>query len=203
MKKVDLFFVVILFLVSALAVTFISFDYHLSGIAFEKNKNKILEQKISKLNLIIEAYETKENPVKRGLASIGSVKAISMDELYIEQLKTIRVEKNKKISGALVQKIIANSINPEILAQAYYVKAEINCATYLTKENSCLSDIEIIIGQFPESEWAGDGLILLSEVYAKQRRFKEASSVLKIVRTEFPKQQRLIVKANQLEKKMF
>ena len=203
MKKIDLFFVVALILFSALATAYMSFDYHLSGVALHKKKNEILENKISQLNLVVETMQAKTNPKQRGIASIGSSsKAISLDPLYKQQMRAARINKDSQKVLDLAQKIISESIDSDSLAEAYFAKAEVSCATYLKKENTCLSDIEVLISQFPDSVWAGEGLIVLSWVYAKQKRYKEAESLIGIVKSEFSGQKKLISKAQQIEKSM-
>lgn len=201
MRKVDLFFVVILILFCGLVTSYISFDYHLSGVAFEKSKNKILEHQVSQLNLVVESLKA-DGPQSRGIASVGPSKTISLDGFYKEQLNSARAEKNSKKVLEISQKIIINSIDSELLAHAYFSKAEISCATYLIKENSCLADIEILVNQFPDSVWAGEALIVLSTVYTKQKRYKEATSLIRIVKDEFSNDKHLLSKADQLEKSM-
>lgn len=201
MRKVDSFFILILVLFFGLATAYVSFDYHLSGVAFEKSKNEILQHQLSQLNLVVESLQAQASP-GRGIASIGPAKTIALDGLFKEQLTAARASKDSQKVLALTEKIISSSLDPELLAQAYFLKAELSCATYLIKENSCLSEIEVLISQFPESTWAGEGLFVLSAVYSKQKRYKEANSLLKIIKTEFPGQKSLLVKANQLEKTM-
>ena len=86
----------------------------------------------------------------------------------------------------ITNKIISNSLNPDLLAEAYFEKANLSCQNSSSlNEQSCLEDIEIVVAQFPESKWAKESLLLLSTVYTKLRRFKEAESVMKIVKSEF------------------
>lgn len=201
MRKVDSFFVLILVLFFGLATAYISFDYHLSGVSFEKSKNETLQRQLSQLNLVVESLQAQASP-NRGIASVGPTKMITLDGLYKEQLTAARVSKDSKKVTALSEKIIGSSLDPDLLAQAYFLKAELSCATYLIKENTCLSEIETLISQFPESVWAGEGLLVLSAIYSKQKRYKEANSLLKIVKAEFQNQKSLLVKASQLEKTM-
>lgn len=203
MRKVDLFFVVALILFCGLITSYMAFDYHLSGITLEQNKNKILEHKISQLNLVIESLQAKNNGTGRSIASIGpNGKTISLDSFYKEQMAAARAQKDATRVLSVAQKIIASSADTDLLAQAYFYKSEISCATYVIKENSCLADVEVLVGQFPESVWAGEALIVLSSVYTKQKRYKEANSLLKIVKNEFSSDKKLMSKADQLQKTM-
>lgn len=201
MRKVDSFFVVVLSLFCGLAMSYMAFDYHFSGVSLEKAKATALEKKVKELNLVITSLEEKSNTSKRGIASV-STKAISLDGFYKEQIRSARSAKDARKVSEFAQKIIAGSVDPELLAEAYFGKAEISCATYLVKENSCLDDIEILISQFPDTVWAGEGLIVLSSVYSKQKRYKEAGSLIAIVKNEFADKKNLIAKANQVEKSM-
>lgn len=202
MRKVDLFFVVALILFCGLITSYMAFDYHLSGLALEQSKNQILDHKISQLNLVIESLQAKNNGSGRSIASIAPGKQISLDSFYKEQMAAARAQKDATKVLAVAQKIIVSSVDSDLLAQAYFYKAEVSCATYVIKENSCLADIEVLVGQFPESPWAGEALIVLSSVYTKQKRYKEATSLLKIVKNEFSNDKKLMSKAEQLQKTM-
>lgn len=201
-KKIDSFFVLILILFAGLGVAYFSFDYHLSGVTFEKQKNLKLEEKIAQLNVLVEAHGSKAEHMNQGrsIASIQPVKEISLDSLYKEQLKVAVNEKNKKNILEISQKIIANSADSDFLAQAYFRRADVECESINTKEANCLNDIETLVSQFPESNWAGEGLLLLSHVYLKQKKYKEAQSILKIVKSEFSNQSVLMSKVHLMEK---
>ena len=87
----------------------------------------------------------------------------------------------------ITEKIIKNSVDSDLLAEAYFERASLSCqsSSNTFKDETCLEDVEMIVSQFPESKWAKESLILLSSVYTKLRRFKEAESVTKIVKSEF------------------
>jgi len=200
MKKIDPFFVVVFSLFCGLATAYISFDYHLSGIKTEQAKTQALQRKVNELAVQLASVEHNSSTQKRGIASVAPVKDISLDGLYKEQMRLAREEKDSAKVMRAAQKIIEGSSNPQLLPEAYFRKAEITCATFVAKENSCLADIEVLVGQFPESPWTGEALVILSSVYTKQKRYKEASSLIEIVKSEFANQKQLVSKASQLEK---
>ena len=190
MKKPDPFYTLVLFIVSCLSTAFFAFDYHLSGISFEQQKVSALESQVLQLKLKNEALILQagnSGSVGRQIASLKNGKQISFDELYLGQLKDAKLNQKTETMKQISEKIIKNSVDPELLAEAYFERASISCQSSSNnfKDETCLEDVETIVSQFPESKWAKESLILLSSVYTKLRRFKEAESVTKIVESEF------------------
>lgn len=190
MKKLDPFYTLVLFIVSCLSTAFFTFDYHLSGISFEQQKVSALESQVLQLKLKNEALILQagnSGSVGRQIASLKNGKQISFDELYLGQLKDAKLNQKTETMKQITEKIIKNSVDPELLAEAYFERASISCQSSSNnfKDETCLEDVETIVSQFPESKWAKESLILLSSVYTKLRRFKEAESVTKIVKSEF------------------
>ncbi len=185
--RVDSFFILIVLLVSGLSSAYLAFDYHLSGVDFEQQKvqalqNQVLQLKLKNEALILQASTT--SSFQRQIASVKSNKYISLDGLYRDQLHQAKTEKKMALIKEITQKIIGNSVDADLLAEAYFEKAYLSCRVNF-KDNVCLDDVEIIVSQFPETKWARESLTLLSDVYSKLKRFKEADSVMKIVKSEF------------------
>ena len=190
MKKLDPFYMLILFIVSCLSTAYFAFDYHLSGITFEKQKVRALEDQVVQLQLKNEALLLQADGsglLGRQIASLKNGKQISFDELYASQLEDAKLSQKTEVMKQVTEKIINNSANSELLAQAYFERASLSCQSSSNsfKDETCLEDVETTVSQFPESKWAKESLILLSSVYTKLRRFKEAESVIKIVKSEF------------------
>ena len=148
-----------------------------------------LQNQINQLKLKNEALVLQTSSigsVGRQVASLKNGKQISFDDLYLNQLKDAKLNRKTESMKRITHKIISNSLNPDLLAEAYFEKANLSCQNSSSlNEQSCLEDIEIVVAQFPESKWAKESLLLLSTVYTKLRRFKEAESVMKIVKSEF------------------
>ncbi len=203
MQKVDPFFIMILFIFSLLTSAFFAFDFHLSGIDLEKQKAVILENKVRELKVANEALQLQIIDTAsfgtRKTASIAPRKEISFDDVYKSQLQF--AVNNKKVDEiiSLSQKILNTSADQSLLAEALFQKTVVSCKIK-QKEAICFNDIEALVNQFPESKLAGESLVMLIEIYNKLKRFKEAESVIKIVRTEFPKERELIQRLTQLEK---
>lgn len=174
---------------SCLVTAYFAFDYHLSGITFEQQKVRALENQVIQLKLKNEALvlqASNNESVGRHVASLKNGKQISFDDLYLNQLKEAKLNHKAEALKQITQKIINNSINPDLLAEAYFERANLSCQNSSNlKEQSCLEDVETVVSQFPESKWAKESLLLLNSVYSKLRRFKEAESVMKIVKSEF------------------
>lgn len=207
MQRFDPFFTLVLFIFSTLIIAYFAFDYHLSGITTEKQKVSTLENKIQKLQLSNEALKlqlcsdsaTVGNSAGRNIASLLGKKEISFDELYKSQLQTAVRSQSVKDILALTQKILTTSANADLLAWTLYEQSQVSCQLKPNEEH-CFSDIETLVVQFPESKWAGESLVNLSKIYMKLKKFSEAASVIKIVKSEFPKAHDLARRINEIEK---
>ena len=69
------------------------------------------------------------------------------------------------------------------MAQAEYEKINLICTPKL--EIDCISEIDVMVSQFPDSNWTARSLLLLSHFYYKQNRTKESKSLINIIRNEF------------------
>ena len=201
MKKIDPFFTVVMLVLFCLSTSYFAFDYHLSGISFEKQKVQVLENQVVQLKLKNEALilQAANFSGRRGIASVQKSKQISFDQIYQAQLQQAKKLPTAAGMSFVIDKIINNSADPELLAEAFYEKSVLTCQGNF-KEQSCLQDIEIVVSQFPESKWAAESLILLSGIYLKLKRFSEAESVLNLVKVEFAKEKDVLLKISRLEK---
>lgn len=203
MQKVDPFFVMILFIFSLLTSAFFAFDFHLSGIDLEKQKAVILDNKVRELKVANEALQLQvtdaASQATRKVASITPRKEILFDDIYKSQLQFAVSQKKVDDILSLSQKILNTSADQSLLAEALFQKTVVSCKIK-QKEAVCFNDIEALVSQFPESKLAGESLVMLIEIYHKLKRFKEAESVIKVVKTEFSKERELIQRLSQLEK---
>lgn len=201
MKKIDPFFITVLLILFCLSTSFFAFDYHLSGLSFEKQKVQILENQVVQLKLKNEALtlQAANFSNRRDIASVQGAKQISFDQIYRAQLQQAIKVSNSEALTFIINKIINNSTDADLLAEAYYQKSVVTCHGNF-KEQSCLQDIETVVSQFPESKWAAESLALLSGIYLKLKRYKEAESVMNLVKVEFAKEKDVLQKISRLEK---
>ena len=207
MQRVDPFFTLILFIFSSLVILFFAFDFHLSGVDIEKQKVQSLTQQLHDLQIVNEALQLEskslaEKPMgfrTRSVASVSASKEISFDLLFKAQLVEALKQKKSAEIKSISKKILDHSANQDLLAAALFAQSNLSCNLEY-KEDQCFSDVENLVLQFPESKWAGESLVQLSQLYIKQKKYKEAESVIKIVKVEFAKDQDLIKRVHQVER---
>ena len=207
MQRVDPFFTLVMFLFCILCSSYFAFDYHLSGITFQQQKVRALERKIAELKIANESIllrseqpPTARSEKSRQIASLQLRKKISFDDLYKSQLQAAVVGKNAETILLTSQKIMNTSADSELLAEAMFQKSMVFCHLK-QKESLCFSEIENLVTQFPDSKWAGESLVELSEIYTHLKRFSEAESVISIVRAEFSHDKVVLSRLNKIEKK--
>ena len=85
--------------------------------------------------------------------------------------------------------------NPN-LPQAYYLLAE----SYFQNQQieAAIRTIDRLVEQFPETEYAGLGLVRLAGLFVGQERQEEASELYKTVIDHFPGSQAAVVAKNKL-----
>lgn len=160
MKRVDSFFSLIIFLVGALGYTFYyahnSLDYFESNPTLKAKYERTVQLKA--LNKELKDIRKKSPPsVSRQVASIDPSK-----EGYV----------------------VGTAIDNQDAAKKYYTKVRSSCFEP-SKEIECLTNIDLVVSQFPETVWAAESLIILTEIYHQNRRAKQAQEVLYILKQEF------------------
>ncbi len=78
----------------------------------------------------------------------------------------------------------AESAEPKLLAKQYFERAKDKCYE-LNSELVCLRIIEQAVSQYPESEWTGQSLVLLTDFYFRTKRLVQAREILKILKQDF------------------
>lgn len=127
----------------------------------------------------------------RGIASIPSnryVKAQESDlnfelvDHYLAQFEKLK-SSDRQAALQMLEKLQSSTTNREYLARARYEKINLICDKSL--EIKCMSEIDAIVSQFPESNWTARSLLLLSHFYYKQNRQAEAKSLIQVIKAEF------------------
>ena len=160
------------------------------GSGLQKKHIEILEAKNNALVAQIEAASLSQS---RNIASIDSTvkfgqikkndKELDMTSYYFSQIEQFKKENNRKAILEAITKIQSTSSNPEHVAKAEYEKISLICNQKL--ELDCMNEIDMIVSQFPDSNWTAKSLLLLSHYYYTQNRVNEAKSLINIIRTEF------------------
>lgn len=157
------------------------------GSTLQQTHIKLLQAQNNTLSSQLEAAVLPQTK-GRQIASIhphlkSQEKEIDLTQYYFTQLEQFKKEKNQAAALKTIEKIQNTSPQSEILAQAEYEKINLICNQKL--ESDCMNEIELIVSQFPDSNWTAKSLLLLSHYYYKQNRTAESKSLIKIIRTEF------------------
>lgn len=179
MKRIDAFFSLNIILVGVLTYTYYfasqSLDY------FENNpklKARFERQKELKLLNSEMAELAKQNKqVERSMASIHNAEV------------------------EVVNSISHSSADVNDLARKYYSKAKDNCYQP-KKEAECITSIDTLVSQFPETIWAGESLLLLTEVYYRNNKNAQILDLIKILKTDFKQYKSVQLKVDYLEKQI-
>jgi hypothetical protein len=177
MKRVDSFFSLIIFLVGVLGYTFYyahnSLDYFENNPTLKAKYERTMQLKA--LNKELKDIHRKSNKsVSRQVASIDA----SKDNF-----------------------VVGSALDNQAVAKKYYSKVRSVCFEP-TKEMECLTNIDLVVSQFPETVWAAESLIILTEIYHQNRRDKQAQDVLHILKNEFKNYPTVQSKVNYLEGQM-
>ena len=173
MKKVDSFFILIAGIVLSLSYVYV---YSLSSLDYFET-NLVLKDK----------YER-------------NLKLISLNN-ELKQLKSVKKREPATIRADIKNSDFDHLLEPAQLAKQLYFVAKDSC-TDVQKEMQCLADIDILVTQFPESIWAGESLVLLSQVYYRNKRFEQVQDLLAILKVEFSSFSTIQAKINFLEKQV-
>lgn len=160
----------------------------LEGAKLDQKEISQLKHKNAQLELQLSYLEKTRN---REIASTGSI-ATTNDKLkshvdlslyYLTQLENFKKQNKTEEALKLIDKIKDQSIDSEILARAHFEKINLVCKEDL--DMNCINEIDTIVSQFPESNWAAKGLVKLSQLYYIQNRPNEAKSLLEIIKKDF------------------
>jgi len=91
------------------------------------------------------------------------------------------------------------SVDANEVARSYFSKAKEYCYQP-SKEVDCVTTIDTVITQFPESVWAGESLLLLTDLYRRTNRKDQIEDIVKILKTDFKEFKSVQVKVDYLEK---
>ncbi len=98
-------------------------------------------------------------------------------------------KKNNSRSVASVELVgesdqIPSALDSAVASKKLYSEIKEICFSRLQEED-CLSKIDLIISQFPETVWAAESLIILTEIYRRNSRNSQAKDIINIIKNEF------------------
>lgn len=125
-----------------------------------------------KMHVTVKKAETKNSTVSRGLASIPPA--------------------NRSES-------VLTAVEAEAVAQNYYQNAKTACYQ-LGKDAACIENIDHVVTQFPESVWAAESMVLLTDYYYRTARVPQAREIVAILKTEFSNHAEIQSKVKIMEK---
>ncbi len=152
----------------------------IDGSSLQQKHIQILEAQNNTLNVQLSALTLNQD---RGIASIKSSKELDLTEFYFSQIDQFKKEENNQAALNVIEKIQAGGANSNFMAKAEYEKINLICTQKL--EPDCLREIDVMVSQFPDSNWTAKSLLLLSHYYYKQNRVAESKSLINIIRSEF------------------
>ena len=108
---------------------------------------------------------------------------IDMSDFYFSKAQDLYKKNQTAEALKVLEKVIQNTFVVENLAKARYLKIEYKCKSDI--DDTCLSDIDYLVTQHPESNWTGLSLQMLSKYYEKRQQFAESQSLRKIIKKNF------------------
>jgi|GEM_PF-3770313 len=115
------------------------------------------------------------------------------------QKKLSKLAQFEKLSS---RQIASTVETPEETAKKYFHEAKVKCYE-VNKEIDCLHAIELGITHFPESNWTGESLVLLTEFYYRSKRAIQARDILMILKKDFKKDESIQQKVELIERHLF
>jgi hypothetical protein len=178
MKRVDAFFSLNLVLVGVLTYTYY-FACNSLDIFDRDPQLKARYERQKELNLLNKEISELASSSKtaRGIASI------------------------KNSEADVVGSISHLSIDANDIARNYFAKAKEYCYQP-SKEVECVTTIDTLITQFPESIWAGESLLVLTDLYRRTNRTSQIDDIVKILKTDFKQYKSVQLKVDYLEKQV-
>ena len=129
-----------------------------------------------------------------------ALRVLNADLSNLSKTNTVQSRKIASINKTGFNKSVVAASALDAGDAARIVFSQIKESCYETNsEMKCLSSIDMMISQFPESIWAGESLIILSEFYNKNNKSKQADELIKILKTDFKNYKSIQSKVEYLE----
>jgi hypothetical protein len=193
MKRPDAFFIVIVILFTTLVGIYYYSYQSLSY--FDKNVD------------LLAKIERKKN-LTHLAQKLKSIEIENKEKIFMQQRGVVRgVASVQSLTQPLTKsssiQIDANTIRTsDAMAKEYYDKAKIICYEP-GQEVECMNIIDMAITHFPESNWTGENLVLLIELFYRTKCLKPARDILEILKTNFNEVDSIESKVAVIERHLF
>ncbi|WP_148284955.1 hypothetical protein [Pseudobdellovibrio exovorus] len=163
MKKLDSFLIAIAVIMTLLGGVYYyaanSMSYFDDPVIQSMLERQIQLRQLEKKLHVIDVKTAKSKAVSRAIASIPQ-------------------------NSAVGDVVLDSSATPEKMAKKFYEEAKMKCYQE-GQEKACIQTIDKVVSHFPESIWAGESLVLLTDYYYRTARLKQAREVVQILKDEF------------------
>lgn len=175
MKRFDSFLAINILIIAVLSYVYYYANTSLDHFANNPNLQAQLKrsQELKLLQADLNEINRKNKSLSRGLASI---KKTSTESLFVA----------------------SSALDTNEVARVIYSKAKEACYKPYA-EMDCINHIDTLVTQFPESIWAGESLLLLSEIYLKNNKSSQALDLIKLLKVEFHQFKSIQAKVEYLE----
>lgn len=139
------------------------------------------------------------------------VKAKLQREKGLAQLnkRLNEISKESKLQSRSIASISSDPLETEFItenhilldesAKKYYLEAKSKCYE-LNKEIECMKIVEKAVTHFPDSEWTGETLVLLTEFYYRTKRPNHMKDILKVLKKDFAQNKSIQGKVDLIER---
>lgn len=185
----NLQYVIFIIFIFALQILFYTnFCQYESGSPFHQAAIEKLKMQNEKLQTELSSLKTQS---ARKPASVDVKKEpIEMSGFYLSKAKELILAHKADEALTYLDKVKNESLNQIQIPESVYKKVEIQCQK--KREELCLSEIDFLVTQYPDSDWTGRALKVLSSYYQKEHRLLEMQSLNNIINQNFSKTSRKI-----------
>ena len=174
MKRIDAFFILIVLIVMALGYTF----YYTSTSKYFFDNNPKMQAEFERqrqLGILQKELALLNENKNKGQRSIASIRA---NEALTPEVVAFKPETAEQHFASLQETC---SLNPDL--------------------PDCLSEIDLVITQFPETVWAAESMLVLLDIYQQNNENRRSMELVKVLRTRFAQYANVQAKVNYYEKK--
>lgn len=121
------------------------------------------------------------------------------------------ISKESKLQSRTIASISPDPIESEFISEShilldesakkYYIEAKSKCYE-LNKELDCMKIVEKAVTHFPDSEWTGETLVLLTEFYYRTKRPQHMKDILKVLKKDFANNKSIQDKVGLIERQL-
>lgn len=183
MKKIDGFFITMFFM--ALGLGAFLYFAHQSLTSVDKDAKLLakIERQNALINLAKKIEELKESERKNTERGIASIPPAVND------------------ANADLEFVVDTPLEAEVYAKKIYDQAKGLC--YEPKrEKECFDKIDRVVSHFPETVWAAESLVLLTDYYYRTKQKAKAKDVVIILKNDFKRSASIQEKVKIIERNL-